>query len=133
MYCNGVPYLNAGSVSGPHRAQNNLGASVINGLGEYSGGDVMNVLFGILLGGMSLGQAAPNLSAFASARVAAAKIFAVIDRVPAVPINSPDAKVPAKIEGTIEVTRTKHNRRLQDVRFKYKMNGEERNQLYHVE
>jgi protein arginine N-methyltransferase 1 len=38
-----------------------------------------------------------------------------------------------KILGTIEVMRTKANRRLQDVRFKYELQGKPANHLFHVE
>jgi ATP-binding cassette subfamily B (MDR/TAP) protein 1 len=45
--------------------------------GDYTGGDVMNVLFAVMIGGMSLGQGSPNLAAIASGRAAAYKMFQV--------------------------------------------------------
>ena len=44
------------------------------------------VFFSVLMGAMNVGQAAPYVEAFASAKAAAAAIFAVIDRKP--PIDS---------------------------------------------
>ena len=52
--------------------------------GKYTGGQVMNVLFAIIIGGFESGQAAPNLAAINTAQVAAAAAFEVIDRTPAI-------------------------------------------------
>jgi protein arginine N-methyltransferase 1 len=38
-----------------------------------------------------------------------------------------------KLTGTIEVMRQKANRRLQDVRFKYELEGKQENHLFHIE
>ena len=50
--------------------------------GEITAGDVLIVFFSAVIGAMSLGQAAPSLSAIAGGRGAAVNIFAVIDREP---------------------------------------------------
>jgi ATP-binding cassette subfamily B (MDR/TAP) protein 1 len=60
--------------------------------GKYTGGDVMNVLVAALLGGFSLGQAAPSLQYFAKGKVAGAKLFAVIDRQPAIDPDSEEGQ-----------------------------------------
>ncbi|XP_076953143.1 ABC transporter B family member 11-like isoform X1 [Bidens hawaiensis] len=46
----------------------------------YTGGQVINVMTAVMISSLSLGQASPCLSAFASGRVAAFKLFKVIDR-----------------------------------------------------
>ncbi|XP_020538712.1 ABC transporter B family member 4 isoform X2 [Jatropha curcas] len=48
----------------------------------YTGGDVINVIFALLTGSLSLGQASPCMSAFASGKAAAGKMFEVINRKP---------------------------------------------------
>ncbi|GLC41172.1 hypothetical protein PLESTM_001163200 [Pleodorina starrii] len=52
--------------------------------GAYTGGTVLQVLVSTLMGGFSLGQAAPNLAYFAKGRAAGGRMFRVIDRVPAI-------------------------------------------------
>ncbi|CAL6285659.1 unnamed protein product [Bathycoccus prasinos] len=47
-----------------------------------SGGTVVMVFFSVLFGGFALGQAGPAFEALAKARIAAAKIYKIIDRVP---------------------------------------------------
>ncbi|KAG2490598.1 hypothetical protein HYH03_010991 [Edaphochlamys debaryana] len=57
--------------------------------GAYTGGTVLQVLVATLMGGFSLGQAAPNLQYFAKGRMAGARMFAVIDRKPAISDEDP--------------------------------------------
>ncbi|KXZ43925.1 hypothetical protein GPECTOR_77g22 [Gonium pectorale] len=82
--------------------------------GVYTGGQVLMVLIGTLMGGFSLGQAAPNLQHFAKGRIAGARMFRVIDRQPAILIDGGDgdgdggsgvgaAAVPAAVAGEIEL------------------------------
>ncbi|GJP35341.1 hypothetical protein CLOM_g19843 [Closterium sp. NIES-68] len=70
---------------------------------SYDGGDVFTVLFGVLIGGMSLGQAAPNVSAFASGQAAAGKIFEVLERQPVIDSGSAEGEQPAECEGAVEL------------------------------
>ncbi|CAI5470840.1 unnamed protein product [Closterium sp. Yama58-4] len=70
---------------------------------SYTGGDVFTVLFGVLIGGMSLGQAAPNVSAFASGQAAAGKIFEVLERQPVIDSSSDEGERPAVCEGALEL------------------------------
>ncbi|KAK3022689.1 hypothetical protein RJ639_047605 [Escallonia herrerae] len=48
----------------------------------YTGGEVINVILAVLTGSMSLGQASPCMSAFASGQAAAFKMFETIKRKP---------------------------------------------------
>ena len=52
--------------------------------GKYTGGQVMNVLFAIIIGGFEGGQALPNLSGINAAQVAATAAFKIIDRTPGI-------------------------------------------------
>ena len=56
--------------------------SVLVRTSDYSGGQVLTVFFSILIGGFSLGQAAPNISAIAKGIGGASKIFTIIRREP---------------------------------------------------
>ncbi|CAO2617614.1 ATP-dependent translocase ABCB1 [Lemmus lemmus] len=46
---------------------------------EYSIGQVLTVFFSVLIGAFSIGQASPNIEAFANARGAAYEVFNIID------------------------------------------------------
>jgi ATP-binding cassette subfamily B (MDR/TAP) protein 1 len=43
----------------------------------WTGGDVVTVFFSVIMGAFAVGQAGPNIQAFASGRGAAHKIFSV--------------------------------------------------------
>ncbi|KAJ1560285.1 GTPase-activating protein, partial [Cladochytrium tenue] len=79
---------------------------------SVDGGTIVNVMFAVLIGAMSLGQIAPELQAFAFGIGAGSKIFATLDRKP--PIDSLDPtgdKIPdGEVHGHIE---------LKDVEFTY--------------
>ncbi|CAI5498535.1 unnamed protein product, partial [Closterium sp. Naga37s-1] len=79
---------------------------------SYTGGKVFSVLFGVIIGGMSLGQASPSFAAFASGRAAAYKIFQVIQRIPPIDSSSPAGETPpdSEVKGELE---------LQDIVFAY--------------
>ncbi|KAJ1734921.1 hypothetical protein LPJ61_000821 [Coemansia biformis] len=73
--------------------------------------DVLNAFFALIIGGFALGNAAPSISAVASARGAAVKVYQVIDRKS--PIDAVDTETGRKadgIRGEIE---------LEDVHFNY--------------
>jgi ATP-binding cassette subfamily B (MDR/TAP) protein 1 len=59
-----------------------LGAEVLSGC--MSGGRVMMVFFSILIGGFSAGQIGPGVKAIGEAKMAAAKMLAVIERTPTI-------------------------------------------------
>ncbi|KAJ7532162.1 hypothetical protein O6H91_14G074500 [Diphasiastrum complanatum] len=68
----------------------------------YSGGAVINVIFAVLLGGISMGQASPCFSAFATGQAAAYKIFEVIHRTPGIDVFDLKGTVLEDINGDIE-------------------------------
>ncbi|KAL8139050.1 hypothetical protein V2J09_005051 [Rumex salicifolius] len=76
----------------------------------YSGGAVLNVIFAVLTGSMSLGQVSPCLSAFAAGQAAAYKMFETINRKPEIDATDLGGKVLDDIRGDIE---------LKDVYFSY--------------
>ncbi|XP_071741863.1 ABC transporter B family member 21-like [Rutidosis leptorrhynchoides] len=76
----------------------------------YNGGTVLTVIFAVLTGSMSLGQASPCLSAFAAGRAAAYKMFETINRKPEIDAYDTNGKVLSDIRGDIE---------LKDVYFSY--------------
>ncbi|XXG77264.1 hypothetical protein AAC387_Pa08g1450 [Persea americana] len=76
----------------------------------YSAGDVSNVMFAIMAGGTTLGQASPCLNAFAAGKAAAYKMFKIIDRKP---------EIDASDNGGIELENMKGDIELRDVYFSY--------------
>ncbi|KAJ0691615.1 putative ABC-type xenobiotic transporter [Helianthus annuus] len=76
----------------------------------YTGGDVLTVVFAVLTGSMSLGQASPCLSAFAAGQAAAFKMFETINRKPEIDAYDTKGKVLDDIRGDIE---------LKDIYFSY--------------
>ncbi|KAH7353067.1 hypothetical protein KP509_19G077400 [Ceratopteris richardii] len=77
------------------------GAKLILNSG-YSGGTVVNVVFAVLMGGMSLGQATPSINAIAAGRAAAYKMFQVIERVPEIDVYNLEGEVLKDVKGEIE-------------------------------
>ncbi|CAN0888669.1 ABC transporter B family member 11 [Linum grandiflorum] len=68
----------------------------------YSGGQVINVIIAVLTASMSLGQAAPPMSAFAAGRAAAYKMFETINRRPTIDASDPRGKTLQEIKGDID-------------------------------
>ncbi|CAM6010259.1 unnamed protein product [Sphagnum balticum] len=68
-----------------------------------SGGSVISVVFAVLTGGSSLGQAAPCVSAFAAGKTAAYKMFEVIKRIPVIDASNMKGKVLNNLKGEIEL------------------------------
>ncbi|KAM7274773.1 hypothetical protein ACFE04_016639 [Oxalis oulophora] len=83
----------------------------------YSGGDVLNVVLAVLTGSMSLGQASPCMTAFASGRAAAYKMFETIERKPEIDAYDMSGKTMDDIRGDIE---------LHDVDFTYPARPDEK-------
>ncbi|GBG63853.1 hypothetical protein CBR_g39637 [Chara braunii] len=69
----------------------------------YDGGNVSTVLFGVIMGGMSLGQASPSINSVAAGKVAAYKMFQVLERKPDIDIEDTSGKVLAEVRGQIEL------------------------------
>nr|XP_043636259.1 ABC transporter B family member 21-like isoform X2 [Erigeron canadensis] len=82
----------------------------------YSGGTVITIMFSMLTGSMSLGQASPCLSAFASGKAAAFKMFETINRKPKIDAYDSKGKVLSDIHGDVE---------LKDVYFTYPTRSDE--------
>ncbi|XP_047954851.1 ABC transporter B family member 1 isoform X2 [Salvia hispanica] len=68
-----------------------------------NGGLAIATMFAVMIGGLALGQSAPSMAAFAKARVAAAKIFRMIDHKPAVERNSESGVELESITGQMEL------------------------------
>ncbi|KAF8018912.1 hypothetical protein BT93_H3721 [Corymbia citriodora subsp. variegata] len=76
----------------------------------YNGGQIINVIMAIMVGGMSLGQTSPCVNAFASGRAAAYKMFETINRKPLIDSSDTSGRILEDIKGDIE---------LRDVHFRY--------------
>ena len=70
--------------------------------GDLNVGKVINVLFAILIGCMSIVQMAPRIQAFTSCLAAAQKIFQTLRRVPSIDSFDEGGEKPEHIEGNIE-------------------------------
>ncbi|KAL2250660.1 ABC transporter B family member 1 [Sesamum indicum] len=68
-----------------------------------NGGLAIATMFAVMIGGLALGQSAPSMAAFAKARVAAAKIFRIIDHKPEVDRNSESGLELESITGQLEL------------------------------
>ncbi|XP_061995041.1 ABC transporter B family member 21-like isoform X2 [Rosa rugosa] len=86
----------------------------------YKGGDVMTVIFSVLMGSLSLGKASPCISAFAPGQAAAYKMFETINRKPEIDAYDTTGRVLQDIRGDIE---------LRDVCFSYPTRLDE--QIFH--
>lgn len=73
----------------------------LNGGSKYSAGDVLIVFFSVLMAGFNLSQLTPAIRKVAEGKIAAARIFKIIDRVPL--IKSPEgAIIPQSFKGKFE-------------------------------
>ncbi|KAF8008245.1 hypothetical protein BT93_K2039 [Corymbia citriodora subsp. variegata] len=68
----------------------------------YTGGEVLNVIMAVLAASMSLGQASPCLSAFATGQAAAFKMIETINRKPEIDSCDTHGKTLDGIQGDIE-------------------------------
>uniref|UniRef100_A0A0E0HHR4 MDR-like ABC transporter n=1 Tax=Oryza nivara TaxID=4536 RepID=A0A0E0HHR4_ORYNI len=82
----------------------------------YSGADIMNILFGIMIGARALGDATPCTAAFEEGRIAAYRLFKVIKRKPEIDYDDTSGIVLEDIKGDIE---------LKDVFFSYPSRSEQ--------
>ncbi|KAM0921300.1 hypothetical protein ACQ4PT_006947 [Festuca glaucescens] len=76
----------------------------------YTGGDVITILFAIMTGAMSLGNATPCMTAFAEGQSAAHRLFTTIKRKPEIDPDDRTGKQLEDIRGDVE---------LKDVYFSY--------------
>ncbi|KAI5665259.1 hypothetical protein M9H77_24582 [Catharanthus roseus] len=68
-----------------------------------NGGLAIATMFAVMIGGLALGQSVPSITAFAKARVAAAKIFRIIDHKPAIDRNSASGLELDSVTGQVEL------------------------------
>ncbi|GMP84921.1 hypothetical protein CsSME_00038263 [Camellia sinensis var. sinensis] len=80
-----------------------------------NGGLAIATMFAVMLGGLALGQSAPSMTAFAKARVAAARIFRIIDHKPSVERNSESGLELDSVTGQVD---------LKNVEFSYPSRAE---------
>lgn len=85
------------------------GAELVRTDPAYTPGRILTVFFGVIIGAFSLGNAAPNIQYFASARGAAHTIYNIIDYKPIIDNASEEGQRPSVI-GNIE---------FRDVHFSY--------------
>ncbi|KAH9617662.1 hypothetical protein KSS87_013634, partial [Heliosperma pusillum] len=76
--------------------------SIIVHKGLANGGECFSTMFNVVIAGISLGQAAPDITAFLRARVAAYPIFTMIERAKGSKNNSTSGKKLDKVDGHIE-------------------------------
>ncbi|CAO2824302.1 unnamed protein product [Amaranthus hypochondriacus] len=68
-----------------------------------NGGLAIATMFAVMIGGIGLGQSVPSMSAFAKAKVAAAKIFMVIDHKPSIDRSKESGTELESVTGQIEL------------------------------
>ncbi|GJX74407.1 ABC transporter B family member 1 [Tanacetum coccineum] len=68
-----------------------------------NGGLAISTMFSVMIGGLALGQSAPSMAAFTKARVAAAKIYRIIDHKPSVDKNSESGLELDSVSGQLEL------------------------------
>ncbi|XP_056339286.1 ATP-dependent translocase ABCB1 isoform X2 [Oenanthe melanoleuca] len=76
---------------------------------DYTIGKVLTVFFSVLIGAFSIGQTAPSIEAFASARGAAYTVFNIIDNEPQIDSYSEAGYKPDHIKGNLEFTNVYFN------------------------
>lgn len=69
----------------------------------YTGGKVMSVIFGAIIAGFSLGQAAPSFGAFATGRSAGYRLRKVIDRKPAINLEDEGIVPSGAMKGAVAI------------------------------
>ena len=75
----------------------------MNGGSTYKAGDVLIIFFSVLMAGFNLSQLTPAIKKVAEGKIAASRIFKIIDRRPE--IRSPEKGiVPATFEGVFQFT-----------------------------
>jgi ATP-binding cassette subfamily B (MDR/TAP) protein 1 len=78
----GADRVLASRAADPARCDPNVAAGAFNDAACFTGGTVLQVFFGVLMGLFAVGQVGPYVAAISAARVAGAKLFEVIDRAP---------------------------------------------------
>ncbi|KAK7267734.1 hypothetical protein RIF29_20413 [Crotalaria pallida] len=68
-----------------------------------NGGLAIATMFAVMIGGLGIGQASPSMAAFTKARVAAAKIFRVLDHKPGIDRSSESGLELESVTGLVEL------------------------------
>ncbi|KAJ6742534.1 ATP-BINDING CASSETTE SUB-FAMILY B [Salix viminalis] len=68
-----------------------------------NGGLAIATMFAVMIGGLGIGQAIPSMGAFAKAKVAAAKIFRIINHKPTIDRNSESGLELESVTGLVEL------------------------------
>lgn len=68
-----------------------------------NGGLAISTMFAVMIGGLALGQSLPSMGAFVKARVAAAKIYRIIDHKPSIDRNGESGLEPGSVTGLVEL------------------------------
>lgn len=68
-----------------------------------NGGLAIATMFAVMIGGLALGQSAPSMSSFAKAKVAAAKIYRIIDHKPTLNRNNESGLELESVSGLVEL------------------------------
>ncbi|CAO1947845.1 unnamed protein product [Urochloa humidicola] len=69
----------------------------------YSGGDIISILFAVMIGALSLGQATPCIAAFAAGQSAAYRLFTTIKREPEIDPDDAAGKELEDIRGDVDL------------------------------
>ncbi|KAI3944734.1 hypothetical protein MKW98_021192 [Papaver atlanticum] len=69
----------------------------------FNGGNIINIIFCLIIGGMALGQAFPCLNAFAAGKTASYKMFQIIERKPLINISETKGIVLGNIRGELSL------------------------------
>eukprot|EP00350_Pseudokeronopsis_sp_OXSARD2_P002315 CAMPEP_0170559030 /NCGR_PEP_ID=MMETSP0211-20121228/39734_1 /TAXON_ID=311385 /ORGANISM="Pseudokeronopsis sp., Strain OXSARD2" /LENGTH=123 /DNA_ID=CAMNT_0010871613 /DNA_START=742 /DNA_END=1113 /DNA_ORIENTATION=+ len=67
----------------------------------YSAGDIVSCFFGVVFGMFSIAMAGSNVKAVGEGKIAGKMAFDVIERIPQIPIDDPEA-LKSDIKGNIE-------------------------------
>ncbi|CAG2232220.1 ABCB1 [Mytilus edulis] len=73
-----------------------------NGEDGITPGTVLTVFFCVMIGSFSIGNAAPNIGSFVTAKGAAAVVYEIIDRKPKIDASSEKGQRPLSIQGALQ-------------------------------
>ena len=73
----------------------------LNGGSNYQAGDVLVIFFSVLMAGFNLSQLTPAIKKISEGRVAANRIFDIIDREPKIK-SLPNAIIPKEFKGVFK-------------------------------
>ncbi|ELU04466.1 hypothetical protein CAPTEDRAFT_135774, partial [Capitella teleta] len=108
-HAQGLAYgLSQGIVFLAYAASFTLGSYLID-IGRLDFGNMFKVFSAIVFGAMSAGQASSFAPDYGKAKIAAAKIFQLFDRVPLIDSSSPEGESPSDVAGCVTFKDVKFN------------------------